>query len=135
MLINQTPPSVRRIDTDRADAFAFEVTGHLEAADMENMYGLLRGAYQLHDQIDVIVIIHDYEGIDWSAALSNETLSEKARALKHVRKYAVVGGPTWIQAMIGLAKPFSSIELKHFDLEEVERAWDWIGARPLPGPA
>ncbi|WEX11394.1 STAS/SEC14 domain-containing protein [Chelativorans sp. AA-79] len=136
MLINETPPSVRRIDTDRADALAFEITGHIASADIENMYGLLEGAYALHDKIDVIVLIHDYEGADWSAALRGQNLLGRTRTLKHIRKYAVVGAPTWMKATISLAKPFFfSVQMKHFDLEEADAAWTWIGARPLPGPA
>src|SRR5690606_18930966 len=106
MLINETPPNVRRIDTDREDAFAFEVTGRIESSDIENMYGLLEGAYQLHDQIDVIVFIHDYEGVDWSGAWKRQSVLEKMQALKHIRKYAVVGGPTWMPAVISLVRPF-----------------------------
>lgn len=134
MLINETPPNVRRIDTDREDAFAFEVTGRIESSDIENMYGLLEGAYQLHDQIDVIVFIHDYEGVDWSGAWKRQSVLEKMQALKHIRKYAVVGGPTWMPAVISLVRPFLSVEMKHFDAGEAEAAWEWIGARPQPGP-
>ncbi|WP_011580831.1 MULTISPECIES: STAS/SEC14 domain-containing protein [Chelativorans] len=132
MLINETPPSVRRIDTDQPDAYAFEITGYIETADIENMYGLLEGAYQLHDQIDVIVIIHDYEGIDWGGAWKEQAYLQKVKALKHIRRYAVVGGPTWVQAMMGIVKPFLSVEMKHFELEQAEAAWEWLGARPLP---
>lgn len=135
MLINETPPHVRRIDTDREDAYAFEVTGHISAADMENMYGLLEGAYELHERIDVIVLIHDYEGLDWGAAWKEQTIRGKGRALKHIRKYAVVGGPGWIKPVIALSKPFLSMKMRHFEPEEAEAAWEWIGARPLPGPA
>lgn len=135
MLINETPPNVRRIDTDREGTYAFEVTGHISAADMENMYGLLEGAYEVHDRIDLIVIIHDYEGFDWGAAWKEQTVRGKTHALKHIRKYAVVGGPGWMKPMLAVFKPFLSMEMRHFELKEVEAAWEWIGAHPLPGPA
>ncbi len=41
-------PAVRRIETDRSDACAFEIVGHVSPADIENLYGLLEGAYALH---------------------------------------------------------------------------------------
>ena len=134
MLINEPPPSIRRIETDRADAYAFEITGYIEPADIENMYGLLEGAYQLHDKIDVVVMIHDYEGVDWSGAWKDQSFLEKIKALKHIRRYAVVGGPTWVRAMMGVMEPFLSVEMKHFELEEVAAAWEWIGTKPLPSP-
>lgn len=131
MLINDTPPNVRRIDTDRDDAYAFEITGHITAADVENMYGLLEGAYELHERIDLIVIIHDYEGFEWSAAWQEQALLGK-KVLDHIRKYAVVGGPGWMGPMIGMFRPFLSPDMRHFEVEESEAAWEWIGARPLP---
>ena len=134
MLINDTPPSVRRIETDRDDAYACQVTGHITASDIENMYGLLEGAYELHDKIDIIVIMHDYEGIDWAAAWKEQTMLGKTQALKHIRKYAVVGGPGWVKAMMAMFRPFFSMAMNYFELEDVDSAWEWIGARPLPEP-
>lgn len=132
MLINETPPHVRRIDTDREDAYAFEITGHITAADVENMYGLLEGAYELHDRIDVIVLIHDYEGFDWSAAWKDQVMFGKTQAFKHIRKCAVVGGPGWIGTMVGFFGPFFSMEMKHFEIAGLDAAWEWVGANPLP---
>lgn len=135
MLINETPPSIRRIDTNRDDAYAFEITGRVNAADVENIYGLLEGAYTLHDRIDLIVIFHDYEGIDRNAAWKRHSMRGKMRALKHIRKYAVVGGPGWVKPVMGFFKPFLSVEMKHFELDDLTAAWEWLGAEPLPGPA
>lgn len=128
MFINETPPNIRRIDTDRQDALAFEMTGHITAPDVENVYGLIEGAYALHETIDVIVFIHDYEGFDWNAALREQTVLGKTHALKHIRRYAVVGGPGWISAALAVFRPFVSVEMKHFEAEESDAAWAWIGA-------
>lgn len=132
MLINETPPSVRRIETDRDDAYAFEITGQIAATDIENMFGLLEGAYELHDQIDVLVLVHDYEGFDWSALWHEETYLDKARAFKHIRKYAFVGGAGWMKTGATLVRPFMPMEIRQFDLDELDEAWAWIGANPRP---
>ncbi len=130
----QTPPSIRRIDADRDDAYAFEVTGHITSADIENLYGLLEAGYALHDKIDLLVLVHDYEGFDWSAAFTETTMVGKTHALKHIRRYAVVGGPGWMAAAINVSKPFLSLEMKHFEPDRVQDAWEWIGAMPVdPG--
>ena len=129
-MLAETPPNVRRIETDRDDAYAFEITGHINSADIENLYGLLEGGYALHDKIDLLVLIHDYEGFDWSAAFTETTMVGKTHALKHIRKYAVVGGPGWMRGVINFSKPFFSIEMKHFEPEHVAAAWEWINAKP-----
>jgi hypothetical protein len=128
MGIMEPPLAVRRLDTDREDVFAFDVVGHIRASDVENIYGLLEGAYSLHDKIDMLVRIRDYEGIDWDAAMKDFRLLGKTHALKHIRRYAVVGGPGWMGAIIAVFKPFFRVEMKHFDATEEARAWAWIGA-------
>lgn len=132
MLINDTPPAIRRIDTDRDDAFGFEIAGKMTAADIENMIGLLEGAYALHDKIDVLLVINVYDGFEWSALLREDTYLGKAHALKHIRKYAFVGGPNWMKAGVAMTTPFLPIEVKQFARNEVDKAWAWLGARPLP---
>ena len=133
MGIMEPPASICRLDTDREDVFAFDVVGHIKAPDVENIYGLLEGAYSLHDKIDMLVRIKDYEGVDWDAAMKDFRLLGKTHALKHIRRYAVVGGPGWIGAMIAVFNPFFRIEMKHFDTAEEARAWTWIGASEVTG--
>jgi hypothetical protein len=130
MIVTENPPHVRRIDTDRPDAWAFEITGHISAADVENMYGLLEAAFELHESIDLLVRIDHYEGFDWSAAFRESTLVGKSRVLSRLRRYAVIGGPGWVSATMALVKPFMSVEMKHFEAEEEAHAWAWIDARP-----
>lgn len=127
----ENPPSIRRIETSRDDAFAFDIAGHIDAADMENIYGLLEGAYELHDRIDLFVRFRDYEGFDWGAAFRGSVWSAERNALKHVRRYVVVGGPDWIATTIALFRPFSPIDIKHFASKEEAAAWTWIDARPV----
>jgi hypothetical protein len=124
----EPPASIRRLDTDREDVFAFDVVGHIKASDVENIYGLLEGAYSLHDKIDMLVRIREYEGVDWDAAMKDFRLLGKTHALKHIRRYAVVGGPGWMGAVIALFNPFFRVEMKHFDAAEEAEAWAWIGA-------
>ncbi|GAA4523434.1 STAS/SEC14 domain-containing protein [Chelativorans composti] len=134
MLINETPPNVRRIATDRDDVLAFEVSGQIASSDIENLYGLLDGAVSLHDSVDVIVIVHDYEGVDWSGMSLAETFTGKSSAFRHVRRIALVGAEGWISAGMRLATLFTSIEVRQFSQDEATAAWEWIGAKPLAHP-
>lgn len=131
MGIMEPPIAIRRLDTNREDVFAFDVVGHITASDVENIYGLLEGAYSIHDKVDMLVRIKDYEGIDWDAAVKDFRLLGKTHALKHIRRYAVVGGPGWMGAVIAVFKPFFRVEMKHFEAEKEAEAWAWIGASEL----
>ncbi|WP_420962770.1 STAS/SEC14 domain-containing protein [Brucella sp. IR073] len=126
-----TIPVVRRIPTNREDAFAFAVEGHLTSADIENLYGLLEAAYEQHEKIDLLVRLDGFEGIDWSATFKDSTFAMQSRSLKHIRRYAIVGAPAWITLSASLVKPFLSIEMKTFTAEEEADAWKWIEAEEV----
>ncbi|HCH72937.1 MAG TPA: STAS/SEC14 domain-containing protein [Ochrobactrum sp.] len=130
MMRNEDIPVIRRIPTNRDDVFAFAIEGHLDDASLENLYGLLDAAYETHDEIDLLVRLTCYEGVDWTAAFSESMLSMRAKSLKKLRRYAIVGGPLWIQASITLMQPFLSIELRAFEADEENEAWEWLGAKP-----
>lgn len=126
-------PAIRRIETDRADAYAFELSGHITASDIENLYGLLEGAYELHDRIDLLIRMVDYDGVDWEH-VSRITRNEGRRhALKHIRRCAAVGDPDWTIYANGLFAPRLPVELRHFGAREEQEAWAWIDAVPVDG--
>ena len=127
---NEDVPVIRRIPTNRDDVFAFAIEGHLNDAALENLYGLLDAAYEEHDEIDLLIRLTGYDGVDWGAAFSESMLSMRAKSLRHLRRYAIVGGPLWIQASATLMQPFISIELRVFEEEEEKEAWSWLEAKP-----
>jgi hypothetical protein len=125
-------PACRRIETTRDDLFACEITGHVSAADFENLYGLLEGAYALHPRIDVLVHFTNYEGIDWAEVSADTKKQGQDHAGQHVRKCASIGGPDWVSYFQGWFAPSIDVELKRFEENEIEEAWAWIGAKPKP---
>jgi hypothetical protein len=125
-------PAVRRIETDREDLFACEITGHATAADIENLYGLLEGAYALHERIDVLVHFTNYEGIDWNEVSADTKREGQDHASQRVRRCASIGGPDWVSYFRGFFAPSIDVELKRFEEDEAAEAWAWIGAQPKP---
>ena len=120
-------PAIRRIDTTRSDLCALEIVGHFTAADLENAYGLLEAAYAEHEVVDLLVRIRDYDGFDWSAVFHKATIRGKAKALRHIRNYAVIGGPTWMRAVLTVFGPLTSIKTRHFAPDREAEAWAWVG--------
>jgi hypothetical protein len=124
-------PAIRRIETSRDDLCALEIAGRIMPPDVENAYGLIEGEFSQHDQIDLLVRIADYGGIDWATAANLDTLRRKLRAVGHIRHYALVGGPFWLRGMTALSAPFMSMEIRRFPLKDESDAWKWLKARPL----
>jgi hypothetical protein len=125
-------PAVRRLETDNGRVFAIEITGEASAADAENLFGLLEGAYALHDRIDVLVRATAFEGADW-AEIDPDTMAEgRKRAEAHVARCAVVGGPDWTESLGGFFSSDVPVDLRYFEAEDEAEAWAWLGANEIP---
>ena len=123
-------PAIRRIDTNRDALFAIDVVGDVSPADAENLFGLLEAAYALHPRVDVLVRLTDEESVDW-ANISEETLRQGvADALEHVVRCAIIGKPAWASLVAGVFPKTLPFEVRRFDVDDEEAAWQWLGARP-----
>src|SRR5262245_49777091 len=121
-------PSIRRIETSRDDLCALEIAGRITPRDVENAYGLIEGEFAQHDDIDLLVRIADYGGVEWVTAVNLDTLRRKLRAIGHISHYALVGGPFWLRGMTALSAPFMSMEIRRFPLKDENNAWKWLKA-------
>lgn len=130
MTLLERMPAARRIETTAGQAQAFELAGHISEADIENLYGLLEGAYAIHPEIDLLIRFVDYDGIDWKTLFSKTAASGGSHASRHIRRTALVGGPDWIATAAGFLAPFVSLDLKHFEAGDEALAWAHIGAAP-----
>ena len=119
LIARRSVPAVRRIETDRADLYAFDIVGHVAAADVENFVRLAaRRPMRCIRQIDVLVRLVDQDGVDWRR-VSGETACRGQGAMRseHVRRCAPVGEPRLVPEHHRLlrARP---VELRHFALDE-----------------
>ena len=127
----EVPGGLRRIATSRPDAFAFEVSGHMGRDEIEAVVAELDGAFDAHpDGVDLLARIRAFPGFDVGALRSSELWRMKARSLDRVRRYAIVGGPGWLSGTATFLGHFLEPDIRYFEADEEERAWEWIGAEP-----
>ena len=131
MLPEDTIPVISKIKTNRAGAIGFSINGVLASSDVENLYGLFEAEAEGFNHIDMIVIFKEYDGIDWESLFNEDTARIRAEAFKKLRRYAIVGGPSWLNLAIEFFRPFGRIETKWFASENIDKAWDYIGAKPV----
>jgi len=125
-------PAVRRLQTDNDRVFPIEIAGHATSADAENLFGLLEGAYALHDRVDVLVRQAAYEGADWDE-IDRDTVAEgRRRAEEKVGRCAVVGGPDWTSSLGGFFARDVPVEVRYFSVEQEPEAWSWLSAKEIP---
>ena len=122
--------SITQLRASRPDLFAFEIAGRIHEPDIATMARTLQAAFDRLGEVDILIIIRHWDGLDVSAAFDGEALKAQARANAHVRKYAVVGAPAWAKAMINLFSPLTPVEERTFDLAEEQQAWAWVGGQP-----
>lgn len=120
--------SIRQIESGKPGLLAFEVNGKIRKRDVEAMARTVKEAFATPGKIDIIIVMSNYDGIEFGAAFDAESLTVQAESAAEVRKYAVVGAPGWAEAMINLLSPLTPVEERTFDLEEAERAWAWVRA-------
>ena len=120
--------AIRRIDTDRNDLLAVDISGEVTPSDIENLYGLLDGAYALHDKIDVLVRATEFETADWGGVSETTMVDGRIRAEQHVRRCAAVGGPDWTRRVSGFFATDVPVEIRYFDAGDEADAWKWLGA-------
>ncbi|GJD82331.1 STAS/SEC14 domain-containing protein [Methylobacterium haplocladii] len=124
----QTAPdgSVIQRDAPRADLIAFEIKDRITESDTEWMSAITDDAMKVHDKIDMLLIMSNYEGSDLGAKFDGYANEVKARSVAHIRKYVVVGAPLFARAMITLSGAVMPVETKTFDLAEEAAAWAYL---------
>jgi hypothetical protein len=117
--------AIRRRAAWRPDFFEFEVRGRIRAGDLGAMARLLEAAFARWDEIDVLIAMPDWQGIDAGAALHPRALRAQARSNAHIRRYAVVGPPDWAGRMIEAFDPLTPVDARVFapGAEAEARAW------------
>ena len=123
---NLRHPALMRLKTERDDVYAFEIDGHVSREEVDEVYQTLEKAYAKHEKINLLVRIGRYDGFDLSALFSDVTYAGKLHAIRHMRRYAVVGGPAWMAHVIGFFNPLFRVQVRHFELDDEAEAWTWI---------
>ena len=124
--------SVIQRESPRPDLLAFEIKDKITKPDIEWMSAVTDRAMQAHDEIDMRIIMSNYEGSDLGATFDGYAASVKARSVAHIRNYVVVGAPTFAEAMINLSGMIMPVGTKTFDLADEDKAWTYLAEA---GPA
>ncbi len=119
---------IAALESPRPDLLVFAISGRIEEPDIEWMARRSEAAFRHEDEVDMLILIRDWEGSSLGAILDGEALGVQAEAVAKVRRYAVVGAPKLARAMIEATGWLSPVEAKTFDLGEEAKARDFVGA-------
>ena len=107
--------SITQLTTDRADLYAFRISGEVNRDDMEQMAEVMNAAFDAHDdKIDMLMIFDPYKGSETGASLSWEAVKSRFKAITHVNRYAVVGAPDKANKMIDFMDQLMPVKAETF---------------------
>jgi hypothetical protein len=118
--------AVSRIAVADTRLFAFRIDGRVRKQDVRAMARVLSAAFDAWDDIDILITMPDYEGIDLEALLDSEMAAAMVRSNRHVRRYAVIGPPSWEAGMIRMFDPLTPVNARPFSISEEKDAWEWV---------
>jgi hypothetical protein len=125
-----SPPSVHLIETTNPNVIAFEVNGRIRREDMRRLIAASDKALNSHERLRILVRVVDFDGIALDALREDGLASIKMRGWKQVERYALVGGPGWMQTVASWSAPLDRTETRHFDRDQEDQAWYWLEAEP-----
>ncbi|WP_299287752.1 STAS/SEC14 domain-containing protein [uncultured Tateyamaria sp.] len=107
--------SITQLTTDRADLYAFRISGEVNRDDMEQMAEVMNAAFDAHDdKIDMLMIFDPYKGSETGASLSWEAVKSRFKAITNVNRYAVVGAPDKANKMIDFMDQLMPVKAETF---------------------
>jgi len=127
--------SIVRRDSSRDDLLIFDIRAKITEPDIEWMAAQADAAFDRFGEVDMLIVMSNYDGAELGAIFDGDALGVQARAARHVRRYAVVGAPAWAKAMINLFAPLTPVEEKTFDLAEEAAARAWVDTVARPAAA
>lgn len=118
------------IETDQPNVLGFEIDGKLTRSEMGWVAELIIGALERNGRMRLLGRIGELRGFEPTAFLNSDYVRMKLKAFHGVERYALVGGPGWLPSWIEVVAPLVTMEVRHFQPDEEDLAWAWLGAQP-----
>jgi universal stress protein A len=126
------------IPINEASVYGFRVSGRLTKTDYQEFLPVLDELIQEKGKISLLVEFRDFKGWDLDAAEEDYRFGMANQ--DNFDRIAIVGDKAWQRWMTALSSPFVSSEIRYFDQEQKDQAWEWLNVSPeetaeIPPPA
>lgn len=98
--------------------------GELDEADYHRLLPEVERIIQRHGKVRWYFEMEDFDG--WTPGAFWDDLKFDAQHASDYERVAIVGRKTWMDWMTQLMKPFTSAEIRYFELEDQSQAKQWI---------
>ncbi|WP_263588857.1 STAS/SEC14 domain-containing protein [Sphingopyxis sp. GC21] len=118
------PPAVTLADED--GFIRFDVNGRITRENIEALQARIEAVAGAEVPLRLLTRIRAYDGFDPAILVDPECAALKLSLLRRVARYAIVGGPEWMERIVQLSAPLLRMEFRHFDSNEEQAARDWL---------
>ena len=111
-------------EMDNLASVEIEISDRVTTEEFEATAKKLEAFIARHGRVQVLEIIHDFDGMDAGAFWSDFKFS--LRHLKDFSRCAIVSDTKWFSPLSALAEPFINCEVAYFQPEDLEAARNWL---------
>lgn len=104
--------------------------GRIDDDASEALAKHMNDVFDREEKVCMLLDLTEFTGSDWDVMFDDDVIESRFRALRHVKKYAVVGAPDRASKMIGILDKIIPVEAKAFEAGEIEAAWGFVGTTP-----
>lgn len=112
--------------TDEGGFISLDVNGRITRENVEALLARLDTMADDGVSLRLLARIRAYDGFDPVILVDPKYLELKLSLLRRVSRYAIVGGPDWMERIVKLSAPLLKMEFRHFDADEEQAARDWV---------
>lgn len=107
-----------------SSVIAVEVKGEATGADAKVVDQYAEEHYGQNEKFNVFAVIHELKGMTLEGLLKG--MKTDAKRWNQFRKFAVVSDKNWIETSAKAAAVLPGIEVKVFEKNQTDEAWDWL---------
>ncbi|MDF1816274.1 MAG: STAS/SEC14 domain-containing protein [Verrucomicrobiales bacterium] len=115
---------ITHLDDIHPEYLEMKVSQKLHKPDYEHFIPEIEELINHHGKLRILLCLRDFHGWDLEALWQDIKFD-----LKHfndIEMLAVVGETKWEKWMVTFCQPFTTAEIRYFDVEEYAQAKDWI---------
>jgi len=106
------------------NVFEVDLHGRLSREDFEQIVPDTEMLIARYGKIRLLVTMHDFEG--WDAGAFWEEIKWEAKHFNDIERIAIVGDERWHKAMASFCKPFTTGQIRYFQLHQLDDAYSWV---------
>ena len=115
---------VDSLDDDDPRCVELRLSGKLHSEDYEFFVPIFDEMVDEYGKLRLLICMREFHG--WDLAALWQELKFDLKHLDDFDLLAVVGDKQWEKWMTTFTQPFTSAEVRYFDMEQYAKAKDWI---------